>query len=324
MDDIRKRIKRIKWKIKSSLLARLYINCNLDYRNTIFLAGSPRSGTTWLSALINYKNEYRYSLEPFHPRRVSLCKHFEEGQYLRPGNMDERYLAVARSIVTGAVRNAWIDKLNKKHIVHKRLVKDVWSNLMLKWIHEHFPEMPMILLLRHPCAVALSQFRGKERGKWRPHLAGFLSQQALIEDHLYPFRSEIEQARALPLFEQFVFRWCIENYVPLRQFSRGELQILFYEDLCKHPQETLTQLFLFLHKPFDEEVLAGTSIPSHATLKGSAIVTRGSLVDSWRPRLTDAEVRRSVEILRLFGLDGIYGDGPMPNTEGAQQMLAKN
>jgi len=26
--------------------------------------------------------------------------------------------------------------------------------------------------------------------------------------------------------------WCIENYIPLKQFKRNEILVLFYEDLC--------------------------------------------------------------------------------------------
>ena len=34
-----------------------------DYRKTIFLAGSARSGTTWLQEIVNFNNDYRVLFE---------------------------------------------------------------------------------------------------------------------------------------------------------------------------------------------------------------------------------------------------------------------
>ena len=49
----------------SRLLGGLYVDLGKgDHRDAVFLAGSGRSGTTWLSEVINYKGGYRYVFEP--------------------------------------------------------------------------------------------------------------------------------------------------------------------------------------------------------------------------------------------------------------------
>jgi hypothetical protein len=37
-------------------------------------------------------------------------------------------------------------------------------------------------------------------------------------------------------------RWCIENYVPLKQFKRGEIHLAFYESFCERPESELAIL----------------------------------------------------------------------------------
>lgn len=55
-------------KLVRKIFSRLFF-FELDHRdeNSVFLAGFGRSGTTWIFDIINYKNEYRYTFELFHP-----------------------------------------------------------------------------------------------------------------------------------------------------------------------------------------------------------------------------------------------------------------
>ncbi len=33
-------------------------------------------------------------------------------------------------------------------------------------------------------------------------------------------------------FEKIIFMWCIENYIPLKQFQPSGLYIIFHENFC--------------------------------------------------------------------------------------------
>ena len=170
-----------------------YVDLNRDYRNTVFLAGSARSGTTWASDIVNYKNEYRYIFEPFHSGKVEICKGFQHRQYLRPEDRREEFLRPARTILSGDLRSRWPDHLQRRFVSRRRLIKEVRANLMLGWMRANFPEMSMILLLRHPCAVANS--RTHLRRRWKPSLDDFLSQRDLVDDFLQPFVEEMRYDR---------------------------------------------------------------------------------------------------------------------------------
>ena len=315
--------RRLRQKFIEPIKRPLFVDTNRDYRHTIFLAGAERSGTTWLSELVNYDRTYRYLFEPFWGHRVPESQVFRWQQYLRPQDNDPDRLHAAALILSGRVRNAWVDKYHRRYIASQRLVKDIRTNLMLKWLHVHFPEMPLVLLLRHPIAVTVSLMRREIR--WGLDLQrDFLDQPLLVQDFLLPFRDEIERAEGD--FERLIFRWCIQNYVPLRQLApeiqRGDVHVLFYEELCDEPARELQQLFAFLGKPYDERVLAQVDVPSPVSRQQSAIVSGDNLLTKWRRSVTAEQIARTEEILALFGLDALYTGEPRPRSQNLERWLA--
>lgn len=307
-------------KAKRKAFSRICFDLDHDHENTVFLAGNGRSGSTWVSDILNYRNAYRVIFEPFHPRHVPLCKSFQYRQYLRPGNKDEKYLVPARAILTGRIRGPWVDRANRKLISRKRIVKDIRANHMLKWLKVNFPGLPMIMLFRHPCAVANSRLKMG----WENNMDSFLAQPELMEDHLQPFREEIE--RASTDFEKHVFQWCIENYVPLRQLSGGDVHLAFYERFCEAPGEEVDRMFTFLNLEYDKRIFSwlGLGIPSMTTRAGSPVRSGKNLTSGWTEEFNAAQVQRAVDILGLFGLDRIYAREPMPNIDGAYSMLRES
>ena len=296
----------------SRLLGALHVDLGRDHRNTVFLAGSGRSGTTWVSEMINYRNEYRFVFEPFHPDKVRLCRGFRRKQYLRPEDRREEYLGPARKVLTGGLRSLWTDRFNKKFVARRRLIKDIRANLLLGWMRANFPGMPVILFLRHPCAVATS----KLALGWRDSLSETMEQRELVEDFLLPMQAEIRASR--DAFERHVFSWCIENYVPLRQFGPGEIQLSFYENFLAHPEDEIPRLFAFLDQDFDARV--------YRTLRRPSPLSRGdeeASVDAWRRSVSGAQLERTTEILALFGLDRVYGEGAMPDPEGVRVLAGE-
>lgn len=291
-----------------------------DCRRTIILAGTGRSGTTWVQNIIYCAASCRVMFEPFHSHKIPLLTEWNYRQYLRPDDRTQKFLVPAARILSGNIRNTWIDQFNRTHLVRRRLVKDIRANLILSWIHSHFPDIPIVLLLRHPCAVA----RSKLALGWDTHLEDFLCQQDLIEDYLQPFVSDIRSAS--DPFDKHVFMWCIENYVPLRQFSPGEIHVAFYEQFCMDPQNEARSLLQHLGYPYRPEVLSMISKPSAMSRPDSAIVAGGSVLDSWRKRIGPRQIDRATEILGLFGLDRIYGAASSPLVSGneALQVMGRN
>jgi hypothetical protein len=282
-----------------------------DHRSSVFLAGSGRSGTTWLSQIINYRRQYRYVFEPFNPREVGPFGHFRTKQYLRPEDGREEFLQPVRLALTGGLRDPWADRFNRRIVARRRLIKDIRANLLLGWMRANFPGMPIILLLRHPCAVVTSRLALG----WRDNLSETMEQRELVEDFLLPMEPEIRAARGD--FERHLFLWCIDNYVPLKQLGPEKVHLIFYENLLAGPDVELQSLFASLGEDFDVRVYARMRRPSPLSRKDAP----GPSLEGWRARVSSHQLERAVEILRLFGLDRLYGEGSMPEPSGAYALM---
>lgn len=302
------------------MLARTLIDLNHDYRAAIFLGGTGRSGTTWISELINYDNEYRDMFEPFHGGFVPMCRRFYYALYLRPEAADPAFLGPARAILEGRIRNRWVDQANKKRFPTRRLVKEVRASLWLRWLKRHFPELPIVFLMRHPCAVASSRVTLE----WPTKIPQFLAQHALFEDYLEPFRSIIERAESP--FLRHVAAWCIHNYVPLRQFRPGEIHLAFYENFCEQPEDEIARLFRFLGRRVDDRIFVRLNVPSRMARPASAVATAGqsASVNAWRKHVSNDDRDAAVRMLEAFGLEGVYNADSMPSREGALRFMAAN
>lgn len=305
--------------IRNVIRRRYYIDLSSDYRDSLVLAGTGRSGTTWISEVINYRNEYRLMDEPDRNGRIESFAHFNAIQYIRPDDDNPAFLEPLRSALTGRLRNDWADRFNTRIVSSKRLVKFIRASLYLKWLINHFPELRVALLLRHPCAVCLSQ----SKLDWEIDLHDILLvQPQLMADFLEPFREQI--AAADTLFEKRLWMWCVENYVALSQLEPGDVHLAFYELFCEEPEREIEKLFNFYGKEWDANIYQAMRKPSNSSKMDSAVVTGKNRIDSWTAHITDEQRQLAARMLKQFGLDAIYSvDSLLPNTDAAYQMLAR-
>jgi hypothetical protein len=302
-------------------LDELFLNVNPFTSNVVILAGKGRSGTTWMANIINYAHDYRCLFEPFHPGKVDMCQHFGAKKYLRPTVTDPQYALPITRILRGRVRSSWVDSSymeQRGYLFRKRLIKTIRATLFLRWIHVHFPDIPIVIALRHPCAVIASILR---QG-WSPMLTTLMGQEQLLTDHLEPFASLIAQVQ--DDFEAHVFSWCIEYYIVFQQFEANEIHLLFYENLWEEPESEVASLFGFIGQDYDEErVLKVLRVPSTTTSLESRkmLVSDSGILSKWRKQLSRSQVKRCVEILEIFGLDKIYTDALYPSLSGALNVI---
>lgn len=277
---------------------------------TVFVAGSGRSGTTWLQELINYDGTYRVLFEPFHAKKVDVVSHWKYRQYIQPDNIRTPFIEPARIILSGRIRDPWIDKFNRAFFPRKRIVKEIRTQLCLKWLSQQFPEISLVYLLRHPCAVA----RSRLKLGWEACLDTFLSQPALRRDLLQRFVKPIQAARSA--FERQIYMWCIENYVPLVQLDEGDAFVVFYENLCQSPTQQMQRVFTFIDRRLTEDALHAHETPSSLTREHSASPADENRIQAWREDVSEAQVQRAVEILERFGLDRLYDAALTPHLSG--------
>jgi hypothetical protein len=200
-----------------------------------------------------------------------------------------------------------VDRYNHRFFCTKRLIKDIRVNLMLKWIVQNFSGMPVIFMMRHPLAVALSRL---DKG-WDDHFSDLLSQECLVEDFLSPFLEEMQLAQSA--LQRQVYLWSIENHVALTQLRRSDAVVVFYEDLMLNPIKQMERLSSTLRTSIDERVVNVLGRPSTETTHSASTLALGSgFLSGWQSRVSSVEMASALKILRSFGLDRVYGTEPVP------------
>ena len=265
--------------------------------NTILLAGSGRSGTTWVAETIIADRSRRFIFEPFKQTHTKKWKKYSYIQYLRRDDDDPNTLQIARKILSGKIHNDWIDQFNESIFTRKRLVKEVTANLMLAWIRENFPEIPIIFIIRHPLAVTAS----KLELKWDPSiwLESIRQQPQLIEDFLEPLMPEIEKHAADP-FAIHLITWCIENHVPFKQLRPEEYCLIKYENLLFGGTQEIKKIFDYLNIPLTQVHLDQFGKLSKSMFKSTNDPTNPKHLQPWVGKLTDQQLTTAKHIFNLF------------------------
>jgi hypothetical protein len=289
--------------------SRFYIDVNRDIGKSILVAGTARSGTTWLADIIAGQISCRLLFEPFNSNLVGEYQAFQYFQYMRPDQQDASLYAFARKVFSGQIRNQWVDKKNEIFLPKFRLIKEIRANLLLRWLHQNFPEVPLFFIIRNPCAVVLS--RMELRWATDRDIEPFLTQPNLIDDHLSDHIDFIKNVDSDE--EKHAIIWCVSNLIPLKQFPPEKLQIIFYENLCTQPEKELSTVFKYIQrtdKPLRTFQFNRPSITSKTT---SAVVTGKDKISRWKNQLTTVQINKILNVVSTFDLDYLYGESLVPN-----------
>jgi len=143
----------------------------------VLVVGMGRSGTTWLASIINNHPDIRYVWEPFNPRMVPQASPLDPFRYLRVGECAVPYERHLWDIVAGRLENRWTRRYQAREWGNRVLIKSIRLNLKLAWVDELL-QPRIVLLVRHPCAVALSRAK---RG-WLQTPEPLLKQKRLMQD----------------------------------------------------------------------------------------------------------------------------------------------
>lgn len=296
---------------RQMLCRRFYRERDHDIANAALLAGTARCGSTWVADLVRSQTRCRIMFEPFDNRQIADIRQYHYIPYLRPENEYPEMYDYCRKIFSGEIRHPWIDREVAHFRPRGRLVKAVRANLMFGWIAAHFPEIPRVLIIRHPCAVVLSRMRAGWEAQF--DLQSLLAQKELRRDFLDTRLGDLSRWSSIEA--QHALVWCISYLVPLKQLAAEDLNLIFYEDLVTRPEEALPRLFRLLGREYRPEVLRVLHRPSTTAAPESAVLTGESMIDSWRHRLSLTQIHNVLEVVAKFGLDGLYGEDGMPVKE---------
>jgi len=281
-----------------------------------FVAGMGRSGTTWVSDLINYDNRYRVLFEPFFTPNVPEACDFPYIPYISPDTENPILEKAARKLLSGSVKNQWIERDNHKIFYLKRMVKEVRANLMLGWIKRLFPTMHIILVVRHPLAVLSSWQKrgwGNMPGTKTSDLDLILGQSALLTD--FPIIGQMKKKVDIgDYFQRLLFEWCIMYYVPFQQVESNQIHTIFYENLILNFEYEIHNLYGLLGvdpqkalKCIDPAKASSTNFWERDFSSGKEFA-----LTEWKATFSSAQINKTAEMLTAFGLDALYDQDGKP------------
>jgi hypothetical protein len=213
-------------------------------RRPILISGDARSGTSWVGILMAAAWNTLYYHEPANPYTSGIWDLDPWYRYFRPGqhyNFYERTLDPAfKGLDAPGLR--WNDRTWVRLVPgYQIVIKDVTTFMNLEWIYDRYNPL-VVVLLRHPCAVVLSQLR--EARVPQPQMEIMLAQDELFEDHLHKYKSVMESA--VSTTEMLTALWAAKHKVVANVLeNHPDWRLQSYDDLCEAPTEQFKAIYNF-------------------------------------------------------------------------------
>jgi hypothetical protein len=311
------------------------------------IAGSGRSGTTWVLDVLAEANRLRPVFEPLYPGAHPVAEKFYS-TYLEPSQDEPELQDYLTRVFERRETNSFSDyrispatlqfdrnkfrspqafriyvstlrKLRRRRsefgpslLREKAIVKFIRANWLLPWLLNHF-DAKAALIVRHPAAVADSQLRFIEH--WTPgtRLARLLESEYIRES--YRYQLDRLGSKSLSTFGQLVAIWCVENALPVKKSQSLGYSTFFYEDLKHDYPQSWGRLAGALRL---SEIPGESSIRRPSQQSSSRWQNddgAGGRVDpaAWRQRLGGTERSDFEYILELFGIDYYKWDDDRPS-----------
>jgi hypothetical protein len=208
----------------------------------LFLTGIPRSGTTWAAQGLAALAGARYVHEPFNRVVYPELARYDM-LHLPPNSCDPDFLRILDEKLRPRYRRR---KLREFFLGRNIIFKDVHACFAAECIEAHL-SAHVVILTRHPCAVAASwKVRGWLReSAWRFDV---LLRQATLSRFLSEFETHMRSSR--DVFFQFGAYWGAMYHV-LRQLAatHPQWQWVVHEQLCQNPVPAFSRILDSLKIP---------------------------------------------------------------------------
>lgn len=228
----------------------------------IFVAGAPRSGTTFVGKVLSIPLRVDYFHEPFNPScgvpgvdQLYLYMRAENGDRLHYREAIERVfdydflpkttefredphwrIWIKRKIGS---RQACLMRVKKLNPLYRAVViKDPTGCLLTEYLVQSHNVQPVIVV-RHPVAVVASFMRLG----WKGNLEAIREQRELMEDYFLDEEQFFNEHRTEPI-ERVAVLWRSLNKVLLAQASQHpSWRVITHETLSRNPVESFRELY---------------------------------------------------------------------------------
>jgi hypothetical protein len=269
----------------------------VDPANVVWIFGAGRTGSTWLSRMMEELEGHTVWIEPwvgalFDPYHLRLEDREGENFILAP-EYKSTWLKPIRSFVLDGASVRFPEVSKDGYLVIKEPGGSAGAPLLM----EALPESRMVLLVRDPRDVVASWTDARKKGGWR-------SADAAPDD---PMERVVRRARKY-----------LQNVGEAKKaydFHVGRKVLVRYEELRADTSGTMRRIYSELGVPVDEGELA-QAVKKHAwenipeEEKGSGKFYRKATPGGWREDLTPKQAKR-VEKITAPLLRELYPDNTL-------------
>ncbi len=316
-----------------------------------FIAGSGRSGTTWVLDTLARANKLRPVFEPLHPRVSKMGKKFAH----RALSSDEAHPELKRflgDVCAGHRERLWSQYRCQGHFLipsiseirtyaglaglahrwgkflgeapgfamesarREPLVKCIWSNLMLGWLSRQC-QFRVVLIVRHPGAVAESELRNFWSAK--ATLDQFRDDERFHELTNGRYQSLLN--RKLTAVEELAVKWLVENQWAIETAPANGVTVVCHERLKSKPDTEWKKIQTAFDLPNmpDAEILARPSQQSAPQDSDFGSGTGG--LPRWQRVLTSEQTGQVQRILDQMSFDLYSMNNAMPRDPNEDSAL---
>ena len=270
----------------------------------LFITGHGRSGTTWIGNVLRMASGVLYVNEPCNPERAKGGNYSDWFKYLQPGEDDIFFQKCLDSAFKGLVtcRTNWLIHKPFRRLFrgYRLVIKEVASYMSVEWVYERY-KPDVLVLVRHPCAVALSE-KKKGTSVERPMLE-IMRQPALLENHLEPYLGVMKKAKRS--YEIYGAIWGARNRVLADLIPNyPQWKILFYEDVCKNPLGSFRHLYDHYNLDWSRRVEKFVKRTTVKEKSGTYSISKVSekQIDKWKHEMTRDEIEQVRKFVEPFNL----------------------
>lgn len=259
-----------------------YLAKKSDTKKSIFIAGTMRSGTTFLQEMLESIVKYRLIFEPLSYR----AKIFNEFHYNYYYNTEKKTTEFNPSFtdfiinndvfknklelcIKGYYSNDYLRRNRRYFFTPNTIVKSVRSNLILDYIYKNLTKN-VIFLIRNPLDIwkSLSYMENTRNILVHSEYSRMYKESGLFNQ--FPELNNLFKMKfpeRFSEFRNFLIVWIIQNYIPLKQnesVNSFNPHVILYKDLLITPFNTINDILTFIDFPkvSEEKVLKLTTIKS--------------------------------------------------------------
>ncbi len=311
-------------------ISRVVTKCN--HAGTIYVFGSPRSGTTLLLEILSSLDGYRSIGEPFYDSRYPKVSKFKFNG--RPVIPEEDNLPELKQFLEEIYENKLLtraqgfhrltfDTVKRKLFAPNVVVKFVRGNNIIRWIIKNMPQRMSFLIIRHPLATVSSQMRHNITSLLPNNVP--ITKDILL-DYFQAMKSRIKRKSLARLIsdcrsedEFHAIVWCLDNLIILEDVKPKGLEFVVYEKLVKQPDVELQRIFKLLGEEVPPSARARLNLPSSSTFKLDEFDINNTL-GSWQKNLNESQVDRILRITNAFGFS-FYNQEVEPDYEAIENIF---